>query len=210
MRGMKAHPIEIWAKLSLSQGDQDRVREFLVKKCGLKARAVVQRMHLTVYHSRRPMRGVESTSERAAVSVPVADTRFMVMTPGGENPRPGIDPMHSKVGIRIHKQSAARPQIYAYRQRLLDLETPIVLGARMPSTLRRSAFGARTFQPHMTLLRPGSGISRDLSSIGVLFRQFFDFLMFDEFSIEIVPVGDRLRRQGARSNRAAVTPRPDR
>lgn len=63
---------------------------------------------------------------------------------------------------------------------------PEVLGSRRPSTHKANAFGARHFQPHVALLRPGSGIDRDLTKLGTVFRQKMQSLTFDRFCIEIV------------------------
>jgi hypothetical protein len=182
----KQSTFEVWAQLLLSDADCERLREFSIQTLGIKPRHVVKRMHITVYHARRPMPGLSSTLETVSVVVSASETRFMVMAPGGENPRPHLDPAARKIGIRVHRQSLAMPQIQDLRQRLLEYETPDVLGKRSPSTHRSNAFGARSFQPHMTLLRAGSGVNQDLTLIGVPFRQKVGDLHFDRFQIEIV------------------------
>jgi hypothetical protein len=188
MNGPRRHSTEVWAQLLLCDENRARIHEFFVSEFGVKARCIVRRMHMTVYHARRPMPGVLATSEPAGVVVPAAETRFMVMAPGGENPRPGLDPARRKVGIRVHKQSVALPSILAFRERLSRHETWRVLGRRAPSTHRSSAFGARHFQPHMAVLRAGSGVGRDLKRIGVRFRQMLGILRFDTFVVEVVSV----------------------
>lgn len=180
---------EVWAQLLLSEADCERVREFLVRAFRVKPKYVVRRMHLTVYHARRPMTGLASTLESTSVVIPANETRFMVMAPGGENPRPNLNPAARKVGIRVHRQSSAIPMILSLRETLLKYETPMVLGRRSPSTHRRNAFGARSFQPHMALLRAGSGVHRDLTMLGESFRQQVGELRFDRFLIETVRRG---------------------
>jgi hypothetical protein len=143
-------------------------------------------MHMTVYYARRAMPGVTPTTEPALVALRVADTRFMVMAPGGENPRPELEPGQRKVGIRIQKQSDAMPTILAYRGRLLQCETMDVLGWRAPSTTKKNAFGARHFQPHIAMLRAGSNIDRDLAPLGRLFREEIGILTFDSFVVDVV------------------------
>jgi len=59
-----------------------------------------------------------------------------------------------------------------------------VLGSRKPSTSRTNAFGARAFQPHMSILKSGSGIDRDLTLLGERFRRSIDCPTFDTFVIE--------------------------
>jgi len=176
---------EVWAQLLLSANDRHHVQEFLTAECGIKRHRIISNMHLTVYYARRSMPGVVSTLEPARVVIPASETRFMVMAPGGENPRPDIDPSKRKVGIRVHRQSSAMPAIIGYRQRLIAHEDAAVLGARRPSDQRRNAFGARQFQPHVSLLRPGSRVDRDLTKIGKLFRREIGELVFDRFVIDV-------------------------
>ena len=52
------------------------------------------------------------------------------------------------------------------------LETPEVIGGRKASTEWTSCFGARHYQPHFKLLRPGSEIERDLRPIDEAFLPF--------------------------------------
>jgi hypothetical protein len=177
---------EVWAQLCLCDSDADVIRDLLMHQVGIKRKALVQRMHITVYHARRPMWRLESADEPATLVIPTEDTRFMVMAPGGENPRPGLEPAKCKVGIRIQKKNIARPEILRLREKLLIHETPEVLGSRRRSTHTSNAFGARHFQPHMAVLRPGNGIDRDLTKLGVLFRNEIKSLTFDRFCIELV------------------------
>ena len=177
---------EVWAQLLLAEADCERIRAFLVDHFHLKLKFIPKKMHMTVYHARRPMRGVQSCVEPVSVVLPAEETRFMVMAPGGENPRPNLSPAHRKVGIRVQWQSSAMPAIQALRQRLIDHETPRVLGRRAPSTRRTNAFGARSFQPHMALLRAGSGVHRDLRLLGEPFRNTLGALHFDRFLVDVV------------------------
>lgn len=177
---------EVWAQLLLSDKDCERLREFLVNRFSIKPKHIVRKMHITVYHARRQMIGLQTIVEPVRIVLPGNDTRFMVLAPGGENPRPNLAPAHRKVGIRVQRQSAAMPLILSLRERLLHYETPEVLGARQPSTHRTSAFGARSFQPHMALLRAGSGVHHDLTVLGEPFRKHVGDLIFDRFQIEVV------------------------
>ena len=185
MNILKKHTTEIWAQLFLSENDCLRIRAFLISEFGLKPRCIVRNMHITLYHARRPVPGIVSVTEPASVILPANETRFMVMSPGGENPRPELNPSKRKVGIRVHKQSSAMPAILKFRDRLLSYETERVLGMRRPSTHKKNAFGARHFQPHMTILRAGSNIDRNLNRIGVPFREVLGDLLFDRFVIDI-------------------------
>ena len=177
---------EVWAQLLLSRADEARVRAFLEERFGVRPDRIARRMHLTVYHARRPMPEVQTISERAEVCVLASDTRFMVLAPGGENPRPELEPAFRKVGIRVRRNTDAMATILRYRSRLMVAETASVLGTRKPSDHRRNAFGARHFQPHVTLLKPGSGVDRDLTKIGTTFRAAFGTLKFDRFIVDAV------------------------
>jgi hypothetical protein len=175
----------VWAKLLLSGTDCDRVRSLLVTECGVAPRLVIKRMHITVYHARRPLPGIAPLSEPARVVLPAADTRFMVMYPGGENPRPTIDPAAHSVGIRVLRRSVALSDILVYRRRLVRHETRRILRNRAPSSDKTSAFGARAFQPHMTILKPGGACTRDLKTLAEPFRAALGSLVFDEFEINV-------------------------
>lgn len=83
----KIHTIEVWAQLFLCREDCARIRDFFVSELGVEPSCVVRRMHITVYDARRPMPGVLDVSETAGAVLRSADTRFMVLAPGGENPR---------------------------------------------------------------------------------------------------------------------------
>ena len=186
LSGSKPARFEVWAQLFLCAEDCDRTRHFFVSELGIKPKFVVRRPHITVYHARRPMAGLTSIAEAARIVVPVSETRFMVLAPGGENPRPELEPAARKVGIRVRRRTEGMQQILEYRDRMLSYETPSVLGTRRPSTRKTSAFGARNFQAHMALLRAGSGIPRDLRKVGVPFRERIGSLLFDRFQVEIV------------------------
>lgn len=186
MGAQNVHRTEIWAQLLLSEEDRLRVRDFFVSEFGIKPGRIARNMHLTVYHARRPMPGVSPYAEAADLVLPAHQTRFMVMAPGGENPRVELDPGGRKVGLRVHRQSDALPSILAYRDRLLRHETSWVLGRRAPSTHRSNAFGARHYQPHIAVLRAGSGIDRDLTLIGAQFRMKLGDLRFNRFKVDVV------------------------
>lgn len=183
---IKKHKHEVWAKITLSESDCDAVRTFFTEVCGIEPRYVIRHMHLTVYHARRLLPGLEAGSEQIRITVPTRDTRFMVMAPGGENRRADLDPTRHKVGVRVHRLSRARTDIQSLRLRLAQLEARYVLGSRAPTSASRNAFGARNFQPHVTLLRPGHGVGPDLNPVGKLFRDSIAELTFDSLVVSVV------------------------
>ena len=177
---------EVWAQLHLSSHDCFRLREFLAVDIGIRRKYILRDMHITVYYARRPLPGLCPSVESTEIIVPAVETRFMVMAPGGENPRSAIEPSKSMVGIRIHRQSSAMAEIALLRQRLLVHETKRVLGSRRSSTNKTNAFGARWFQPHMVMLRPGNGVQQELTQLGLPFRERIGNLFYDKFEIKIV------------------------
>lgn len=144
-------------------------------------------MHLTVYYSRRLLPGlpVDGLSKKVFIEFNVAETRFMVFAPGGEVPQPGFDPQDRSVGIRLTKRNIAIDSIQELRQAMCALETPEVIGGRKKSTAWKSCFGPIRYQPHIKLLRPGSGIDRDLTDLGATFRSCFSTFEFDRYSVKV-------------------------
>ena len=123
-------------------------------------------------------------NERAEVLLPAADTRMMLMTPGGETPVNSNLPVKNAVGFRVQKKSSAAAVIQTYRQRMRILETPQVLGSRKPSSSKTSAFGAFHFQAHMTLVRIGGFGGDDLYDLGFAFRSEIGTLRFNRFEVQ--------------------------
>ncbi len=62
-------------------------------------------------------------------------------------------------------------------------ETESAVRNRKPTTDWTNAFGARHYQPHIKLLRPGSGIDRDLTNIGEVFRSKLARIEFGKFEV---------------------------
>ena len=115
------------------------------------------------------------------------ETRLMVLAPGGENPRPELEPSRRSVGIRLTKRNHAVDQIQRLRASVYRLETPTVIGKRKPTSAWTNCFGARHYQPHIKLLRPGNGIERDLTKLGEIFRSDMEWIQFDRFEVRCGP-----------------------
>jgi hypothetical protein len=184
---------EIWAQLLLRSEDSLRICTFFAKEPGINVSCVSRRMHLTVYFALGRMPGVVPLSEKICITVPTIDTRFMLMTPGGEVAKPGAEPTNHKIGIRIQKPSVAMVAINEFRARLVRHESKEVLGSRASTSRNRSAFGAPRFQPHMTVLEPDNGAPLDLTPMGTRFRGTLSDLTFDEFVIDITQRGRRFQ-----------------
>jgi hypothetical protein len=178
------YPNTVWAIFWVSATSCREIRHFLLDQWGIKASAVVRGLHLTAYHARCKLHGVSNTRERVDIQIDTAETRFMVMTPGGESPRDDVHPNDRKCGIRLKPQNSAMSAILAVREQFYGLETEEVVGERRRSSPRRNAFGAHAFQPHITLVLPGSGVARDLKPLGAAFRQAIPHIHLDSLTIE--------------------------
>ncbi len=177
------HP-EVYALLWLTRPSEAAVSEVL-RSAGVPAHSIQRGMHLSVYYSRRilPDLPIDPPERKLAIKANTAETRLMVLAPGGENPRPELDPATRSVGIRLTKRNSAIEQILGLRREMCAFETPQVIGTHRPSTDWTSCFGARHYQPHIKLLRPGSGIDRDLTKSGELLRSKLKWIEFGRYEI---------------------------
>ena len=168
----------------LSKNSEEEVQNFFRKQFYIDHKFLSQNMHITVYHSRRPMFNLEELTINCNHNTDTKDTRFMVLAPGGENPKPDLIPGERKVGIRFKKGTELRNQINIYREEIIKYEDKYVLGNRKQSNTKRNAFGSRYFQPHMTILQSGSGIITDLTIVGEEFRELIHELNFNKYIIK--------------------------
>ena len=112
----------------------------------------------------------------------------MVLVPGGENPRHGIVPSRHSLALRLTRRNVAVPEIQALRADLTKMETLGVLGSRGPSSPSKSAFGARSYQPHIKICLPANGAPQDLSALGSRLRADLDLLRFDSYEVRAASV----------------------
>ena len=182
--GPRAHSYEVNAFLKVSRESEQQIADMLVGQFGVRRGRVQSDLHLTVYHGRRRLPGLKEMSVPVNIEVDTAETRFMVLAPGGENPRPELDPGSLAVGIRLTKRNAAVADIHRLRQNLYQFETRLVLGSRKGTTAWTNAFGSRHYQPHIQLLKPWSKIERDLTELGETFRSEIPRVTLDVFRIE--------------------------
>jgi hypothetical protein len=174
----------VWANLRVSRESQREIHNFFVQRIGLNRSNLQSDLHITVYHARRQLVGLVECDEAIHIEIDPMDFRFMTMTPGGENPRPDVDPSTCPIGVRIRRTTPATSLVREFRAKFYPHETPKVLGLRPPSTHTRSAFGARYFQPHITLLKSGTGIDSKLSLVGELFRASIPPVRLDRFIVK--------------------------
>ena len=132
--GPQTHNYEVNAMLRVSASSKQRIKAFFIDHYGIKPNRLQSYMHLTVYHGRRRLPGLYEYSRPIHITVPITETRFMVLVPGGENPRKGIDPRSHSVGIRLTKRNSAIPEIQQLRRNIYCMETEEVIGTRKPTT----------------------------------------------------------------------------
>jgi hypothetical protein len=175
---------QVWALAYLDEPSERGLRSFFASRTEVVSRRIRRDLHLSVYHARRPLPGVMASERSIDFTLPVSELRLMPMMPGGENPRDDIDPTTANIGLRV-RRGAARSPIESLRGEFYPFETSHVLGRRAPSTAKASAFGARMFQPHITVLRAGGVTQRDLQPLGDALRSAMDTLRFDRFRIDV-------------------------
>ena len=172
-----------YAILRVSKACEEEVAVCLSEKCGVRPDAIRQGLHLTVYQAHNPLPGLKGEIRSVEIKANTSETRFMVMVAGGEVKRSGIDPSQHLVGIRLTKRNQAIDDIQRLRESLYRLETHTVAGNQTSTTAWKNGFGARRYQPHITLLHSGSKIDSDLTKIGEIFRSEIDFIEFDRFQV---------------------------
>ena len=174
---------EVNAILWVSGDCEEQISRFLFDELGVRQGAIQRWMHLTVYHGRRPLPGLMEGTSLVRVTANTDETRFMVLAPGGENPKPELVPGRRSVGIRLTRRNQAINEIQQLRKIVYQLETQQVVGKRHSTTPWRNCFGARHYQPHIKLLKPGNRVGRDLTIIGRSFRDKIELVEFDRFEI---------------------------
>ena len=179
----KNYDYEIYALLWVSRRSTKIIRDLLSCECKIPVKAIERKLHLTVYHGRRQLPGLTSYNRAVSIVADPLETRFMVLAPGGENPRPELEPSKCSVGIRLTRRNQAVEGIQNLRADVFRFETKDVIGNRKPTSAWKSCFGARNYQPHIKLLRPGSEIDHNLTKLGEIFRSKIDEIEFDRFQV---------------------------
>ena len=159
----------VYALLWLDSPSAHALRTAL-EEAGLHPPSLLSRFHLTVYHARRFNPGLRPTRRAVSIDCDLAETRTMVLVPGGENPRPGVTPSRHSLALRLTTRNSAISEIQALRAELTQMETDDVIGTRARSTRNRNAFGARYYQPHLKICEPRNGAPPNLAEFGRALR----------------------------------------
>ena len=175
----------LYSLLWMDRDSEKEISDVLKYKCGIDEVHIQRRMHLTIYHSRRRLIGVKRCKSYEIIKSDVKETRFMVLAPGGENPRKNIDPNKSPIGIRLTRRNIAIPRLLQLRRSFYKYENEYVLKNRRHKTSdSKNAFGSNHFQPHILMIRPGNRINQNLTNIGKIFREELKYIYFNKFEIK--------------------------
>ena len=166
-----------------------------LEEAGLHPESLESRFHLTVYHARQVIPGLRPVRRTVSIECDFAETRTMVLVPGGENPRRGVAPSQHSLALRLTTRNVAVPEIQALRAELTEMETDDGLGARAGSTRRRNAFGARHYQPHLKVCGPHNGAPQNLTEFGKHLRASLDVVRFSYYEVRTSPpAGSQISR----------------
>lgn len=182
--GPRSHTFEVNAMLKVSKECEALIKGFFVEVCSVKPSRIKSDLHLTVYHGRRRLPGLCENTVPVDIEIATDETRFMVLAPGGENPRSEQDPGKLSVGIRVTKRNRAIADIQHLRKSVYRFENTEIIGNRKATTAWSSCFGSRHYQPHIQMLQPWSKVQRDLTELGDLFRSRVECIKLDRFQIE--------------------------
>ena len=152
--GPRSHNYEINAMLRVSKYSEREIRQFFSNVFEVKQNRLNSDLHLTVYHARVPIPGLQVGSHTLDITVDTAETRFMVLVPGGENPHDDIDAGAHSVGIRLTKRNTAIPQIQKLREQIYRLESKAVIGNRKPTSAWTNCFGVAKLPATHTTVAP--------------------------------------------------------
>ena len=172
----------LFVLMFLSIEDENRITSFFEGRFNIPTNFIVRGMHITLYHSQIPINLPIKDNTKISIDADVKETRFMVMVPGGEKPKKNINPASKSVGLRLNKRNNAIPSSLEMRRKIYQNEPD--LKNRKNTSDWRNAFGAKNFQPHMTLLKPGNSMPNDLSEVGTLFRDNFQELNFQKLLVK--------------------------
>ncbi len=180
---MKEFRFRVYAALWVSRETRQALTRVLTDNCGIQEESICSDFHLTVYFSNWSLPGVNSRYETVEICADIAETRFMLCVPGGENKKEGVKPNEHSVGIRLTKRNSAINDIQKLRASLYKLETGEIVGNGTSTTAWKNSIHPLNFQPHIKLLQPGSNIDKDLYEVGQKFRSCGNDLVFDRFQV---------------------------
>jgi hypothetical protein len=120
-RTRKTYSYDVHALLWIARKYEALITELLSRECQIPPNVIQRGMHLTIYHGRRPLTGLVPASRPVRIVADALETRFMVLAPGGENPRSGLEPSRRSVGIRLTRRNRAINQIQRFARHHLSI-----------------------------------------------------------------------------------------
>ena len=184
---------KLYCSLELCKSTSIEINKFF-KDWGLNEKCLFNTHHLTIYEIPILKHDVLTKNEDQLQSIlshqlinqySSDETRFMVMSPGGDNPNNKKSVHRSKVGIRFTKRSPLFDELDSLRQKLSFLDNQAL--ALLSSTTGRNsnAFGIKNFKPHLTLINRNNNLPNNLFEIGAAFREHISELIFSEIKLEV-------------------------
>ena len=169
---------DLYVILQLNKESQNEIHNFFISNYGITRDKLLTNLHVTIYYGRRLLKGLRLDDQYVSFKCNVSETRFMTMTPGGENPRKGIIPSQRTIGVRLTRRNICIPRILEIRRRIYKLEPKFE--KRQNTTDWKNSFGSREYQPHISLLRPHNGLENDLREVGKNFRRKIKYIKFSK------------------------------
>ena len=184
---------KLYCSLELSKTTSIEINNFF-KDWGLNEKCLFNTHHLTIYEIPILKHEVLTNNEDRLQSIlshqlknhyASVETRFMVMSPGGDNPNNKKSVHHSKVGIRITKRSPLFDEIDSLRQKLSFLDQQAFPLTSSITGRNNNAYGIKEYKPHVTLINRNNNLPNNLFTIGAAFREHISELIFSEIKLEV-------------------------
>lgn len=170
--------------LFLDSESESKIHDFFKSHYNIPQKSLVKNLHLTLYYSRRTMIGLDQRFRKDSdvmIDVDVQETRFMTMTPGGENPKEGIIPSKTSIGIRLTKRNNSIKEIMSLRRIYYEIEPNFKTRTKTKDWY--NSFGSNHYQPHIKILHPKNKLTVDLSEVGIDFRSQIKQLRFNRLKV---------------------------
>ena len=175
---------KLYVLLFLSKECEQKIHEFFISNYNIKKRKLIKNLHLTLYHSKRHLINPPDFNQNVNIMCDTNETRFMTMSPGGENKRHD-NLVHSKktIGIRLTRRNEGIKDILELRRKVYKYEPKFT--KRKQTTNWSNSFGSRHYQPHISILRPWNDLEDSLYDVGENFRSQISHINFSRMEIKV-------------------------
>ena len=184
---------KFYCSIELSKTSSDQINSFL-KKWGVSEKCLFQSHHLTIYEIPLLKFSEFSLNESKILQIHEVqmnrtylsdETRFMVMSPGGDNPKNKKSVHRSKIGIRFTKRSALFNELDAIRKHLSFLDNQAIPLTSSKTGRNDNAYGIKRFIPHITLINRNNNLLNNLYDLGAAFREHLPEITFSDIKMEV-------------------------